>query len=47
MAPAPVLTAGTACALPSQPLATKASCTVTWFIARVQISRESAALEVP
>ena len=46
MAPAPALTAGTGAAWPAQPSPTKASCSVTWFIARVQIKRESGALVV-
>jgi hypothetical protein len=47
MAPASALTAGSACVLPSQPLPTKDSCSDTRFIARVQMSSESAAFEVP
>lgn len=32
---------------PSHPLGTNASCSTTLFIERVQMSRESGALEVP
>ena len=42
-----VLTAGVGAWTPSRPFGTKASCRVIPFIARVQISKESGAFEVP
>jgi hypothetical protein len=46
MAPAPTDTAGFAPAA-AQPLATKSSWTVMEFMCRVQMSKESAAFDVP